>query len=119
MVDVDAGAVELRFCNCMWCSGGERALDADAADDHVVPVSRRIAVGSRIKPQQHLCHVALCPAYVKGSFGWLSRLIQFMETVMKKSGWSLERLSVAENILWCLLLGSRAHLVLTLTCICV
>ena len=62
-------------------------------------------------PTTCLCDVAQCPAYVKSSFGRLSWLIQFMVTVMKKSGWSLDRLSVAEYILWLLRLASRAHLV--------
>ena len=34
-----------RCSACMWCGGGVRGLDADAADDNAVPGSRWMAVG--------------------------------------------------------------------------
>ena len=102
--------MELLFCDCMWCSGGARALHGDAADDHsallwsccsatVCGAARGCedwmrtlrtttrcpdSVGSRISPNNMSCDVALCPAYIKSSFGWPSRLIQFMVTAVKK-----------------------------------
>ena len=115
-MDVDAAddhAVLLWNCCsdlCVVQRGVVRGLDADAADDDAVPGWRRIAVGSRIKPQQHVFVTLHCVQLMSRTplDGWL---FQFMVTVMKKSVWSLERLSVAENILWLLLLGSRAQLV--------